>query len=246
MTAENSPEGPLRPRVGAIVVAGLGGFLLGQVLAAVATSVAVSLLHFPGGVARLSAMSAPPWWANAIGLFSLWIGFGVAIAFAFGPGGLRPWPAQWRARWSDVAFLLGGVLAQGLVDAAYAPFHLHSLGAPVHHLFDGSRGLTFVLVATLSALGAPVVEEWFFRGTLLHAISGSKPTRARATVAVLVSAMLFGLAHGEPLQLPGLFALGVLLGVVALRQRRLVPVMLMHIGFNVTALVALVSQRAGH
>ncbi|MHB1969515.1 MAG: CPBP family intramembrane glutamic endopeptidase, partial [Acidimicrobiales bacterium] len=97
-------------------------------------------------------------------------------------------------------------------------------------------------------LGAPVFEEWLFRGVLYRALSEGARARFSRRVSValgaVVSAALFGLAHAEPVQLAGLVGLGVVLALIAERSKRLVPSWVTHASFNATAFVALVLQRA--
>ena len=225
------------------------GFLAGQLVASLLESLGAAVAHFPGGLNALTQLEAPPWWANALGLVGLWIGFAGAIGFAYGPGGLQPLPQQWRLRRGDVLYVVLGPLLQVGVDLAYRPFHFKDLNRPVHHLFNGSNGLSFALIAVMTGLLAPFFEEWFFRGVIFRALSEGIETRSKRTaqfIAVVGSAVLFGAAHGEPKQFAGLFALGVVLALLVVRTKRLTPSILTHVSFNVAALVALIAQRAGH
>ena len=238
-----------RPRVVAILVASFMGFLAGQLVASLLESVGATLAHFPGGLNALTRLQAPPWWANALGLIGLWIGFAGAIGFAYGPGGLRPLRDQWRLRRGDVLYVALGALLQVGVDLAYRPFHFKDLNRPVHHLFNGSNGASFALIAVMTGLLAPFFEEWFFRGVIARALLEGLETRSKRTaqfIAVVASAALFGAAHGEPKQFAGLFALGVVLALLVVRTKRLSPSILTHVSFNLAALVALIAQRAGH
>jgi membrane protease YdiL (CAAX protease family) len=61
-----------------------------------------------------------------------------------------------------------------------------------------------------------------------------------------VSAVLFGLAHGEPVQFVGLALLGVVLALLVYRTKRLVPSFVTHASFNAAALAVVIAQRAGH
>ena len=238
-----------KPRLLAIVMAAFIGFLGGQILAAILEELGVVLTHFPGGLNALSNASSPPWWANALGLLGLWVGFGAAIYFAYAYGNLTSLPNQWRPRVSDLFYVALGVGAQLLVDVAYSPFHIRHLNKPVHHLFGSTRGPTFVVLIVMTLLLAPLMEEWLFRGVLFRALSeGGKNGSSRGAVvqAVLVSAALFALAHAEPLQFAGLFFLGIILATLVWRTRRLIPSIVTHVSFNGVAIVALVSQRSGH
>ncbi len=70
--------------------------------------------------------------------------------------------------------------------------------------------------------------------------------RTAVVIGVVASAALFGLAHGEPLEFAGLFALGIVLAIVAYRAKRLVPSYLTHAAFNATAFVMVIHLRSGH
>jgi membrane protease YdiL (CAAX protease family) len=93
------------------------------------------------------------------------------------------------------------------------------------------------------------MEEWLFRGVLFRALSEGGPrggSRASVVLAVVASAALFALAHGEPLQFAGLFFLGLVLASLVWRTRRLVPSIVTHMSFNGVAIAALVHQRSVH
>ena len=227
----------------------LAGYLVGQVLATLLDGLLVSLTHFPGGLSALSAVADPPWWSNAVGLAGLWVGFGLAIYLAHHQGGLSPLPGGWRLRAGDVAYLGLGVGCQLVVGLAYAPFHFKNMDKPVNHLFQASHGAQFALLALMTVLGAPIVEEWLFRGVLFRTFDaawGSRFARAGTAAAVGASALIFALAHGEWLQLPGLFFLGVVLAVVVRRTQRLTPAVATHVGFNALTMASLIAQRMGH
>jgi len=238
-----------QPRVVGIIVMAVAGFLLGQVVASVLDAVIAAATHFPGGMTALAQRAEPPWWSNVAGLGGLWIGFAVAIYLARHRGGLEPLPDAWRPRPRDVAYLGLGVACQIVVGVAYAPFHFKNMNKPVDHLFGAAHGATFAVLAVMTVVGAPVVEEWLFRGVIFRALDAGLVARwgRRGTVtAVALSALIFALAHAEWLQLPGLFFLGVVLAIVVLRTRRLVPAVATHVGFNALTMVSLVAQRLHH
>lgn len=84
---------------------------------------------------------------------------------------------------------------------------------------------------------APLVEELFFRGLLLHAVwrfSG------RRDLAVGVSALAFACVHlPQPQAVFPLFVLGVILGVARLRLRSLTACVIAHVVFNGRTMVLL-------
>jgi uncharacterized protein len=233
----------------AIVVAGFLGFLAGQIVGSLFELLGVSLTHYHGGLSALSNASSPPWWANVLGLLGLWVGFGAAIFYAYNYGNLKSLPSQWRVKPTDVFYVALGIACQFLVDLLYLPFHLRHLNRPIHHLFGSVVGASFVLLIVMTLFLAPIMEEWLFRGVLFRALSEGGPrggSRSGLIFGILFSAVLFALAHGEPVQFAGLFLLGVVLATLMWRTKRLVPSIVTHISFNGVAIAALVSQRSGH
>jgi membrane protease YdiL (CAAX protease family) len=238
-----------QPRVVAIIVMAVGGFILGQVVASLLDAIVVSAVHFPGGMTALSKLNDPPWWSNVVGLAGLWIGFAVAIYLARHRGGLEPLSNAWRVRRFDVFYLGLGVVCQVVAGLAYAPFHFKNMNKPVNHLFGSTHGAMFVLLAVMTVVGAPLWEELLFRGVIFRALLAgftARGTRTGTAAAVGLSALIFAIAHAEWLQLPGLFFLGVVLAVVVLRTRRLLPAVLTHVGFNALTMTSLVLQRLHH
>jgi CAAX protease family protein len=148
-------------------------------------------------------------------------------------------------RWSDT--VLGvpvGILCQlVLVPLIYLPLQdlvsRKELEAPVRRVTNRAHGVGFFVLAVVVIVGAPVVEELFFRGLVLRSLQ----RRFGEGWAVAGSAVAFGLAHFEPLQLPALVALGVVLAVLALRTGRLGPGMFAHAAFNAVTIIALALQR---
>lgn len=238
-----------QPRVVGIIIMALLGFVLGQVAASLLDLVFVSIAHFPGGMTALAKVSEPPWWSNVAGLAGLWLGFGVAIYLAHHRGGLEPLASAWRLRRYDAVFLIVGVALQIVVGLAYWPFHFKNMNKPVDHLFGSAHGVTFALLAVMTVVGAPVVEEWLFRGVIFRALDAgmtSRWGRNGTVLAVVASALIFAAAHAEWLQLPGLFLLGVVLALIVVRTRRLLPAVLTHVGFNALTMASLISQRLHH
>jgi membrane protease YdiL (CAAX protease family) len=233
----------------AIVVAGFIGFLAGQFLGLLFEAVGVAITHYPGGFNALGRTVNPPWWANALGFLGIWTGFAAAIVYAYREGRLRPLPRQWVPRVGDALYIVVGVAMQFIIDLLYEPFHFKSLNHPVNHLFKAAHGPGFVLIAIMTTFIAPVFEEWLFRGVIFRAIAEGATGVTKKTAVVLgviTSAVLFGAAHGEPLEFAGLVLLGMVLAVLVQRTQRLVPSYLAHASFNATALVAVIAQRAGH
>lgn len=140
--------------------------------------------------------------------------------------------------------LLAGVLCQlVLIPLLYLPLDL--LGADLdvsekaRETTDLGRGAGLALLALFIVVGAPLVEELFFRGLLQRAVD----RRFGPRWAVAVSSVAFGITHFQPVQLLGLVAFGVVLAVLAQRAGRLGPALVAHVAFNATSVAALVATR---
>ena len=140
--------------------------------------------------------------------------------------------------------IVAGVVSQlVLIPLLYLPFEL--LGADfdvseeARQTTDQGQGAGLLLLALFIVIGAPIVEELFFRGLLQRAVD----RRYGPRWAVAVSSIAFGITHFQPVQLLGLVAFGVVLAVLAQRARRLGPALVAHVAFNATSVVALVATR---
>lgn len=91
---------------------------------------------------------------------------------------------------------------------------------------DGGADLALLLV--MIAVGAPFVEELFYRGLLLRSLE----LRMHRRLALVLSALVFGIVHGQALQLPGLVVVGLVFGSAAQRWERLGPSIVGHMVFN--------------
>jgi len=110
-----------------------------------------------------------------------------------------------------------------------------SVSEPAERLTDRAEGVGVALLVVLVVVGAPIIEELFFRGLLLRSIQA----RWSDSLALWASAILFGLAHFELLQLPALVMFGLVAGYCAQRTGRLGMSIWAHVGFNATTVAFL-------
>ena len=226
------------PRWGA--AAAIGGFLAGTILGSLAASIWLGLSGDRSGVAN-------SYGGEIAGLIGLWTGLlGAALVVTAPRGGLVR-ALGLRFRPIDVPVGVGvGLFCQfPMVWILYLPLRIFAPGT-YRHLGDAASQLTkvahgagFVVLGVLIALGAPLVEEIFFRGLFQRSMAGAYP----APVAIGASALFFGLAHFEALQLLALVAFGVVLGVLAHRTGRLGPGIVAHVTFNTATVVILAALR---
>ena len=210
--------------------------------------------YFIGLVVAVLAESA---WAGAhgndtsslgavvAGTVGLWVGLAGAPLWTSRTSGSGSLATDFGLRFRPPDPLMGavvGVAAQyGLAFLVYLPFRsdehlIREVGQPAQHLTRLAHGWGGVVLVAVVVVGAPVVEELFFRGLLLRSLA----RRIGTPGAVIVSAVLFGLAHYEPVQLPVLVLFGAALGLLAVRTGRLGPGICAHAAFNAVAVYSLV------
>ena len=95
-------------------------------------------------------------------------------------------------------------------------------------LVESASGAGILALVLVVGIGAPVAEELFYRGLLLRAVE----KRWSLPVAVAASAVVFGLAHLQGIQLPALLLFGAIAALLAARTGRLGASILCHVGFN--------------
>ena len=222
---------------------GLGDAAIGLLVGWLATAVVVAVWAGSGG----ADANNPSLGALAVGEAALWVGLLGAPLVATrrkGSGDLAT-DFGFSFRWADavVGLPVGVVCQLLLVPLIYLPLQQfiskHDLEEPVRRVTDSAHGGGFIALTIVVVVGAPVVEELFFRGLVLRSLQRSFGD----TWAVVGSAVVFGVAHFEPLQLPALVALGVILGVMAVSTKRLGPSIFAHAGFNLVTMIALAASR---
>ncbi len=127
------------------------------------------------------------------------------------------------------------LLSVGLLDQDA----LDRLSDPAEQLMERAPGATFLLLALLVGIGAPLVEECFYRGF----VQPAAVRRFGAVAGVVGTAAVFAAAHFQMLQFPALFLFGLLLGLLAHRSGRIGPCVVAHIVFNGLTLVRLALLR---
>jgi membrane protease YdiL (CAAX protease family) len=140
-----------------------------------------------------------------------------------------------------VGFGLGALSQLVVVNLVYLPlqalwpgtFNEDRLQETARDLVDRASGATIVLLFALVVLAAPVVEELFYRGLLQRSLLG----RFNDVLVVVGVAAVFALFHFRPVEYPGLFVFGLVLGLCAQWTGRLGPAITTHVGFNATGLL---------
>ena len=115
----------------------------------------------------------------------------------------------------------------------------YDLSEPARALTNRANDpLGIVLLVLIVVIGAPLVEEIFFRGVMFATLKD----RCKPWVLVAVTSLIFVVFHlGQVLQYPGLLLFGVLAGVMYYKTKRLGVAIWAHVGFNAVTVVALLA-----
>jgi membrane protease YdiL (CAAX protease family) len=136
-----------------------------------------------------------------------------------------------------VAIPLLYVLIFTLTDAVGWEFD-HDISAAARDLVEKATDpVGVVLLVLITVVGAPVIEELFFRGLLLRSIQN----RFGPAAALWGSSLIFAAVHLQPLQFPALVLIGLVLGWLAQRTGRLGPSIWAHVAFNGVATLTLLT-----
>lgn len=183
--------------------------------------VLVAVLQIPLWVGYLGA----PMWASRRK------GNGLAQDFGF------------RQRAIDVPVgLAAGIATQlALIPLLYVPiFWLtgeQDLSGPARELTDRATDpLGVALLVAIVVIGAPIIEELFFRGLFLRSVE----RRLGTGWAVAITSIVFGAIHLQILQFPALAFAGLVFALLTVRSGRLGPAIWDHVGFNGVAVATLV------
>jgi membrane protease YdiL (CAAX protease family) len=186
-----------------------------------------------------------PIWLIGVLQIPLWVGLIGALVFVSRRLGTGNFRRDYGLRFLpiDVIGIPIGVLTQLVfVQVLYwaLPFiDRDEVSESAESLTSRAEGWGVVLLTVLVVVGAPVVEELFFRGLVLRSIQA----RYSDWLAVVGSAVLFALVHFQLVQLPALILFGIVVGYLALRTKRLGMSIFAHAGFNATTIIYLLASR---
>lgn len=151
---------------------------------------------------------------------------------------------------TDLLWVFVGIITQFVGALIYVPFDVskEDLSGPANELFDRFDGLGvgFFALAICVGIGAPIVEELFYRGLVMRSLQrvvrSSWPTSTESVsraIALIAGSVWFGAIHFQPLQFPALALVGLICGLAMFRTGRIGPAILVHMGFNLTTVVSL-------
>lgn len=167
-------------------------------------------------------------------------GWGYIVACLLGILLIRVWKGKafftgmWQTRrnmrpgafWGLLALFISGQLVFQWL-AAIEELILNIFGLSLMEAMELATGFTDSFSMFLyTCLFAPVVEEIVFRGLVMRGLE-----KYGKWFAIVASSLLFGLFHGNPAQSPYAFAVGLVMGYVAM-EYNLLWAMVMHMVNN--------------
>jgi len=211
----------------------LGAWVLGQFLSVAVMSLSGHTTLAAAGPAWLLAVALAGWapMVAAVTMGSRKSGTGSLVrdfGFSFRPADLWGIPVG-----VGTQLLLLPLLYWPLKAVWPHTFSQARLEQRAHDLSAHASGVGKVLLFLVVVIGAPIVEELVYRGMLQTAVT----RRLSDALGVVLVAAWFAIVHFQPVETPGLFVIGLVLGTCAWYSRRLGMGMLTHMAFNATGLV---------
>ena len=236
MSTQQTPA--LRVAAGSRITAGVAA--LAWLIAWVGGGLLASLFVAATGETGSDA----PVWVTVAGAVVMWVPMLVVLREVSQRFGVRDVVEDYGVRFRpmDLVGIPIGALSQlVLLRIVYWPlqslwpdtFSNPRLEKTARDLYDRAHGGWLVALVLMVVVGAPFVEELLYRGLL----QGAFVRRLQDVVAVVVVAAWFAIIHFQPVEYPGLFAFGLVLGACALSTRRLGLSMVTHLAFNATGLI---------
>jgi membrane protease YdiL (CAAX protease family) len=226
-----SPRAPVPLRDAALVW--VGAWFAGQV---VATAIAL-------GSGHSTLSTAGPGWLFAVAAAG-WVPLVLAVWMVgkrHGTGSLRA-DFGFSFTAADLWGVPIGVFTQLVaLRVLYLPmeavwpdtFSQERIEQRARELYDAAHGAGVLLLVLVVVVGAPLVEELVYRGLL----QGAAVRATRRWPAVVAVAAFFAVIHFQPVEIPGLFVIGLVLGAAALLTGRLGMSVVAHMAFNATGLL---------
>jgi membrane protease YdiL (CAAX protease family) len=202
------------------------GMVVGMVASVVATGIVISVGDYgPDDVIPLSvvAILQAALWTGLLGV-PLWLVLARGVRWVD-----LGWGATARDAWQGL--IIGIATQVVVVPVIYIPLLLMTDDMDVP-----GGGILLLFLAVV--VGAPIIEELFFRGLTLRALEA----RMRPRAALVVSALVFGAVHLQLLQFPALVAISLVCGWLAQRDGRIGRAIWAHVGFNGLTVVLLLLE----
>ncbi|MBQ6251515.1 type II CAAX endopeptidase family protein [Ruminococcus sp.] len=120
-------------------------------------------------------------------------------------------------------WICAGFISSGIDDI----FSQYGFSTDILDHDYGKTALGFAIMTIYSCIIAPLTEEIMFRGALMKIFS-----KADRRFAIFMSAVFFGLAHGNIPQFMLAFLIGIFFGHIDMKHNSIIPSVVVHIFIN--------------
>ena len=210
-----------------------------------------TLLAAPAMIALLGAslgddLTIPQLAAASAATWAVMIAALVVASRRFGTGDvLADYGASFRL--IDLVGIPLGIATQlAFVPALYVPlrglwpdtFSDEQIEERAQDLANRAGGWLTVLLVLVVVVGAPLVEEFVYRGLLQRSVSGA----VGVGFGLVSTSAWFALVHFSPVEYPGLFLAGLVFGGCVALTGRIGPAIVTHAAFNATGLIVVLQS----
>lgn len=217
----------------------LGYWIITFVVAGAASTVAIALTGYSG-----AGSADVPTWVLGVGAISMWAVFLSILPRRLAKDSeksLRSFFRWFCLRDVYVGIPLGVASQLVLVNIVNWPlsqlfpdtFSFDEVSKRAEDLVNGAQGLGLVVLFFVVVVGAPVVEEIVYRGSLQNGLVSTMGERR----GVAVTAVIFTAIHLVPVEYPGLLAFALVLGIARQKTGTLGLPIITHLAFNATGLL---------
>lgn len=144
--------------------------------------------------------------------------------------------ALWLTPLLLVIYVILLVLAMSILQAL-SP-NLAGQEQEVAETVSNSANWSLLVMVISVGVITPIAEETFFRGLLLKLYS----RKLKVIISIILTALLFGLAHGQLNVGLDTFLFGIILGVLSWKTESIYPAISLHMLKNCLAIVAILSS----
>ncbi len=217
----------------------LGYWIIAFVLAGAASTIVIALTGYSG-----SGTQDVPTWVLAAGALSMWAVFLSILPSRLAKDSeksLRSFFSWFCPRDIYVGVPLGVASQLLLVNIVNWPlsqlfpdtFSFDEVSKRAEDLVNGAQGSSLIILFLVVVVGAPIVEEIVYRGSLQNGLVSTMGQRR----GVIVTAVIFAAIHLVPVEYPGLFAFALVLGLARQKTGTLGLPIITHLAFNATGLL---------
>lgn len=229
---------PKKPRVWTLALAAISSIILAVVLQAV-VAIAIAVIEITRGVEPdaigerlMSIMTDPYGFIVMAAMGQVAFGIGALVPARLSPEpfrerlGLRPARPSWRI----YPIVMVGSIAPLAVSLGLAILIAKVIPADesIAQLFDAMTPVSAAVFVVFIGVAPGLFEELLFRGYIQQRLQ----KRWGPAVAIVVTSIVFGLAHITPHAIAVALVLGLWFGYVAWRSDSILPAMLCHFFVN--------------